>query len=89
LTLRHALTDPSLPGEVRGAASRTIASLRRLSVAPSEAAMTAGDEAARLATADASQPVLHMAATLHDLAELVAGHLEFFTRATLLWEPAR
>jgi uncharacterized membrane protein YccC len=86
LKLRHAIADPSLPQGVRDAASRTIASLRRLCAAPAEAAATARAEAARLGTADAPQPVLHIAATLHDLAELVGGHLEFFTRATLLWK---
>ncbi len=87
LALRQAAANPALPDSVRAAASRAIAGLRRLPVAPAEAAATARQEAAGLDTADASQPVRHIAAVLHDLAELVAGHLAFFTRATLLWDP--
>jgi uncharacterized membrane protein YccC len=88
LALRRAAADATVPDAMRGAASRTIASFRRLHWAPSAAATVARDEAGRLGTADASQPALRMAATLHDLAELLAGHLQFFSRATLLWEPA-
>ena len=86
LSLRRAITDATLPKPVRDAASRTITSFHRLRAAPSQAAMTARNEAIGIASASASQRVFHMAATLHDLAELVTEHTDFFARATLLGE---
>ncbi len=78
LLLRHAVTDASLPASVRLAASNTIARFRHLCAAPPAAAAAARNEASRLESADAPLPVLHIIATLRDLAQLVTEQVEFF-----------
>jgi uncharacterized membrane protein YccC len=84
--LKRASSDTSLPAAARAAAARTVASCRRLLAAPAQAARVAGEESDALAAEAAPQPVLHLAASLHELSQLVGAHTDFFARAQALPE---
>jgi uncharacterized membrane protein YccC len=79
--LKRAADDATLPQAARAAAGRSVAACRRLLRFPTQAADVAAAESARLASEDAPQIVLHIAASLHELAQLIGAHAEFFRRA--------
>jgi uncharacterized membrane protein YccC len=85
--LKRAAVDATLPAVARDAAARSVAACRRLLVAPEAAARVADEAGGQLATEDAPQRVLHIAASLHELAQLISTHAAFFVRAQALQEP--
>ena len=75
--LRRAQQDPALSAATQDAARRIADSFRHLLAAPAHTLVTLRAEAATIDPA-----ARHLRATLHDLTETLAAHLDFFDRTT-------